>query len=184
MAATPKSIRRIFAAVILSVIASIALHIASHYYSPEITACEFSLTGEEGLIAVTLPLVGHDDNLPYVNSVCIYRRQNGQWKIPDTLGAKTGTRGTIAFLNFPRRPGISLGPRAKGSLYFDFGYIKFPGYRPERPEKSIVLVAPIWILSIIFVVAFTAFELGYFRFSIKTMLVLTAMAAMLLWLAL
>ena len=36
----------------------------------------------------------------------------------------------------------------------------------------------------IFVVAFTAFELGYFRFSIKTMLVLTAMAAILLWLAL
>ena len=184
MAATPKSTRRILAAVLLSVIGSVALHFASYHYSPEVTACDFSLTTEEGLIAAQFPLVEHDDKLPYVDSVYIYRRENGQWKIPDTLGGKTGVRGTITLLNSPPSPGtFSFGPRADGALYFDFGYIKYPWYRPERPGESIVLVVPMWTLFLLFVLAFSAFELGYIKFSIKTLLALTAIVAILVWLA-
>lgn len=178
------SIRRILAATAIGATFALAANVASFYYSPEITVCEFVLTVEEGLVIITVPLIAHDDKLPYMNSVYVYLRVNGHWKIPNTLGAKTGMRSLIAILKGPPAPGEFRTSKPSATLFLDFGYWACDWYRLERPGKSLSIIAPLWTLFCTTVVAYLAFSFGFVRFSIKSLLALTMAGAVLLWLVL
>ena len=185
MAVARKLTGRMFCASVFGVVVVLALHIGSFCYSPEVTIFDFALTVEEGVLAASIPLVAHDDDMPYANSayIYVYSKEDSLWKIQNTVGAKISIKKFVTYLSAPPTPGVFSGFNGSAAFSLDFGYIYCSDgpYRPERPGGYITLIASIWTLFIIWISTWSAIEFGWFRFSIRTLLFVTAVAAAIIW---
>ena len=181
-----RSIRGIIVVSLIGVASAVPAYIASFYYSPEITVCEFLLTVEEGTVVIKVPLVAHDDSLPYVNSFYVYSHQNGTWKHPSPQHGGKGTmKSVIAMVNsLPQPNDYSWASNVSAGQFFGFGYCYSKWNPPERPGAVLHILAPLWTFFFASILGYLGISFGYLQYSIRLLLFLTVAVAILIGLIL
>ncbi len=102
----------------------------------------------------------------------IYKRDPITWTAG--LAGKTPLRSWMSRLNVAR---------VKGAMFFDFGYWKGAWQSQSRPGPFVVAFVPVWLIGLMMFGIFLAFDFGFVRFRLRTILIAMTLAAGLLYLA-
>jgi hypothetical protein len=148
----------------------VTLH--SYRHSISLTFCDATLATDEGAVSLQIPLVRLAANQKFVTKAIVYRRGKTAWQAPN--GAMKCTLDNwMAQANQPWFHGWSMA---------DFGYWRGDWQDDARPGRFVVMFVPIWF---VFGVAFLAYAFvrrNWLRWSIRSMLALTALVGICLWL--
>jgi hypothetical protein len=164
--------RTIYASAILVAVATLLFHLHSYWWSESVTLCDVTLTVDEGLVSLNVPLVRLAAKRQPIWDATIYRRGPVVWET-DGVAARTPLRTWMALANEPS-------PRA---MFADFGFWKGGWQTESRPGSFIVIFVPVWFVGLAVFGAFLAFRSGYVRFRLRSILIAMALFAVLLFVA-
>ena len=152
--------------------ATLLFHLHSYWWSESITFCDVTLTVDEGLVSLNVPLVRIAANRQPVWDAMIYGRRVGGW-------ASSGGAGKT-----PLRYWMALEEMASVSAMFvDFGCWKGDWQSKSRPGPFVVVFVPVWFVGLGVFGIFLAFRAGYVRFRMRSILIAMALLAVILFVA-
>ena len=152
-------------------IVAAVLTIRSYSYSDTLTFMDVTLTADEGLLSINVPLVPLAPDKDTAIGWITYKRDSINWKAG--LGGKSTLRNWMATLD-------SIG--CEGTMFLDFGYWLGGWQSDSRPGAFIVLFAPVWFSILIFGFGVVSLSLGWIKINLKMMFAGTALVAGLIWL--
>jgi hypothetical protein len=167
--------RRIFQAVLLAAAISVCSVLAtwrSYAYSDSLTVADATVSTDEGLLSLQIPLVRRAPGGQMVTQWITYKRGKDMWETGDG-GGKTRLRYWMTILDTARCEGGMLG---------GFGYWKGAWQSSSRPGPFIVMFVPIWVAITSMFMLIAILYLRRMRFRLATMLMGTAMISVILWL--
>lgn len=151
-------------------ITTLLFHLHSYWWSESITLCDVTLTVDEGLVSLNVPLVRLAAKRQPVWDITLYKRGPIVWET-DGVAARTPLRTWMAFKNEPS-------PRA---MFADFGFWKGDWQTESRPGPFVVVFIPVWFVGLAVFGAFLLFRSGYVRFRLRSILIAMALFAVLLF---
>lgn len=133
--------------------------------------CDVTLTVDEGLVSLNLPLVRIAAKQRPRSEFLIYKRDKLAWSAGE--GGKTRLRSWMSSLDQVR---------CDGAMFADFGYWKGAWQSDSRPGPFVVVFAPVWFAGLLAFGAFALLALGWIRFRLRSLLIATTVFAWLLYL--
>jgi hypothetical protein len=151
---------------------TLSVHISSYWRSVSLQLCDVTVTDDEGLLSINVPLVRLAAKVSPSSEFVIYDRTPVFWNYAGAAG-KTPLRAWMSMLN---------AVRCTGGMFLDFGYWKGAWQSTSRPGPFIVIIVPIWFGGLVGFGLYLAFYLRLIRFRLRTLLAAMTLAAGLLWL--
>jgi hypothetical protein len=167
-----KRLKIIYIVATVVAIVTLLFHLHSYWWSESITLCDVTLTADEGLVSLNVPLVRLAAKQRPNWGATIYRRAPRVWEASGGA-AKTPLRAWMAFEE-------ERSPRA---MFADFGFWKGGWQTESRPGPFVVVFMPVWSVGLAVFGAFLAFRYGYVRFKLRSILIAMALFAVLLFVA-
>lgn len=146
-----------------------AYHVRSYWRSDSLTVCDVTVTVDEGLASLQIPLTRLASAPQY--NLLTYQREAKVWTAGK--GGRTPLRLWMSMLDKVR---------CQGAMFADFGYWLGGWQSDSRPGPFIVLFAPTWFVGATLFAGFIAVRRRWIRFNVRTMLLLTTVCAGLAWL--
>ncbi len=144
----------------------------SYYQSISLTFCDATLATDEGAVTLQIPLVKLAANQRFVTKTIVYRRTQTAWEASN--GAMKCTLDNwMAQSDQAWFHGWSMA---------DFGYWRGDWQDEARPGAFVVTFVPIWFVFCIGFLTFAVWPRNWFRWSIRSMLALTSVVGVCLWL--
>jgi hypothetical protein len=162
-------------AAFLIAICTTAFHIHSYWWSEELTLCDVTLTADEGLVSLNVPLTRIAAKESPRSGFLLYERGLGGWTT--TVGAEKAL-----FRRVMKMPEFVGANGEYGAMFADFGYWKGGWQSKSRPGPFVVLFVPTWLVGVAVFGVYVAFHLKIVRFRFRTLLIAITLAAGLLWL--
>ena len=163
--------RRVIVGAVVAVASAVLATWHSYHRSISLTFCDATLTTDEGALKLTIPLVKLAAKQKFDTSVTVFRRSrtgweasNGMMKVPLDIWMASNRK-------WPR--GWSLA---------DFGYYRYDWQSEARPGPCLAVFVPIWFVFGGAFLAFASMQRNWWRWSIRSMLVMTAVVGVCLWL--
>jgi len=157
--------------IVVIVTAAALFTIRSYSYSDTLTILDVTITADEGLLSISVPLVLLAPKQDSTNAWETYERESTGWKAE--LAGKCTLRNWMDSLD-------TTG--CEGLMFLDFGYWLGGWLSNSRPGSFVVLFVPIWFAAITFVVCTYLVLSGRVKISLKTIFLATALVAGLVWL--
>jgi hypothetical protein len=164
--------RRLIIGGVIAIACAIVVTWHSYHRSISVTFCDATLSTDEGAISLLIPLVKLAANQNFDTNVTVFRRGQIMWEGPNGL-AKCTLDNWMAQYDQKWFRGWSLA---------DFGYWLGGWQNDARPGPFIVIFVPIWFICALAFLTFAVMPRNWLRWSIRSMLVLTSLVAVCLWL--
>jgi hypothetical protein len=148
-----------------------AVHTGSYWFSPSLTLLDVSVTLDEGLFNLGLPLVRLTSSGSSYNEAMIYTRGPNRWEIGSDGDGKSTLRQCIKYV-----------PRRGGKTFLDFGYRIGDWRSSSRPGPWIDLFMPVPALGAIAFGMYLFARSRFCRFGIRTMFAIVTICAAMIWL--
>jgi hypothetical protein len=152
-------------------LATLAVHVASYSWCPSLTLFDLRFEIDEGLVAFELPLTPLAPKASLTTSFNLYKRGSNGWVFWDT-----GAPGKCPYRAWMNLPVAQRGP---GFLFLDFGYWRGGWESDSRPGPFLFVFLPVWFVGLCFFVIALAIYYRRIRFTVRTLLILTALCALL-----
>jgi hypothetical protein len=169
LAGIPPNVYLIVAAIALC---TLLIHVSSYGRSVSIQFCDVTVTDDEGLLSLNVPLVRLAAKASPRSEFLVYDRSPVFWSYGGVAG-KTPLRSWMSRLN-------TVG--CTGGMILDFGFWKGAWQSDSRPGPFVVLFVPIWFGGLVVFGIYLAFYYRLVRFRLRTLLVAMTLVAGLLWL--
>ena len=159
--------------VILWLVSSAMLSARSYERSDALTVADVTLRTDEGLISLQIPYVRLARTGKATVEWTIYTRKRGVgvWESGNSVRS-TLRRWMSDFCDTDQPSAGMIG---------EFGYWTGSWWSDSRPGPFIVVFAPIWAATMAVTVLAALFIVQRFRFKLRSILVMTALAGVLLW---
>ncbi len=167
-----KRFRGISVAAILIAFCGFLFHARSYLQSDSLTLCDVTLTTDEGLLSLQIPLTRLAASQNPTSKFLIYHRSSTGWNFGG-MAAKCPLRTWMSLLN---------ATGCEGAMCVGFGYWKGAWQSESRPGSFAVVFAPLWSVTVLIFGVYSAFHFRLLRFGIRALFVTTAVCAALSWL--
>jgi hypothetical protein len=165
-------VRRLMIGGVVAITCAAIATLHSYHRSISLTFCDATLSTDEGAVSLQIPLVKLAANQKFVTSAIVFRRTQMGWEASGglmkcTLGNWMAQHDEQWF---------------RGWSIADFGYWCGDWQNESRPGPFIVTFVPIWFVFCVAFVAFAVVRRNWLRWSIRSMLILTSVVGVCLWL--
>ena len=144
----------------------------SYHRSISLTFCDATLSTDEGAVSVQIPLVKLAANQRFVTNATVFHRTQMGWEASDGLMKCTLDKWMAQHdENWFRGWSIA-----------DFGYWRGDWQNESRPGPFVVIFVPIWFVFLVAFLTFAVVRKNWLRWSIRSMLVLTSVVGVCMWL--
>ena len=140
----------------------------SYWWSESLTLYDFTLTTDEGLISLNVPLTQLATGTKAQWNFTIYKRDQQVWTAG--VAGKTPLRSWMTILDQAR---------CTGGMFLGFGYWKGAWHSQSRPGPFVVVFSSVWFIAIVLFGAF-AFYFRKIHFSLRSLLLTVTLVAALL----
>lgn len=161
----------VYLAAVAVTLCTAMLYASSYWRSISIEMCDVTVTDDEGLFSVNVPLTRLASATSPRSEFVIYEHGPIVWS--SGLAGRTPLRSWMSNLE-------ARGPTS--GMFLDFGFWKGGWQSDSRPGPFIVLFVPIWFVGLVVFGFYLAFYFRLIHFRLRTMLIAMTVVAGLLWL--